>query len=158
VRKEQSLSTIDHRSLPQCDRLQRIAMNSHRYMGYPGLAVTLLVAACASIPPPNEQLAASRAAIESAEVAGANKTAPVELAQARDKLSAAQLAVNNRDNDVARRLAEEALVDAQLAQAKASTARSREGLEQTDNAVRNLREEANRPTAPRPVEPASPTR
>ena len=133
-------------------------MNSHRYMGYPGLAVTLLVAACASIPPPTEQLAASRAAIESAEVAGATKTAPVELAQARDKMSAAQVAVNNRDNERARRLAEEALVDAQLAQAKASTARSREGVEQADNALRMLREEANRPTAARPAEPVSPTR
>src|SRR5262245_8652393 len=132
-------------------------MNLHRYIGYPGLAVTLFVAACASIPPPNEQMAASRTAIESAEVAGANKTAPVEIAQAREKFTAAQLAANNGDNERARRFAEQALVDAQLAQAKASTAHSREGLEQAENAMRSLREETDRPTA-RPVERTNPTR
>jgi hypothetical protein len=134
-----------------------LPMNSHHYLRYAGLAVPLWLAACASVPPPTEQLAASRAAIESAEVAGANKTAPVEIAQAREKFTAAQLAVNKGENEHARRFAQEALVDAQLAQAKASTARSREGLEQADGALRSLREESSRPAA-RPAEPASPTR
>jgi Domain of unknown function (DUF4398) len=100
-------------------------MNLFRCIPYSGVAATLWLAACATPAPPNEQLAASRAAIGSAEVAGANKTAPLEVAQARDKLAAAQLAVNNRNIELARRLAEEALVDAQLAQTKASTARAR---------------------------------
>jgi hypothetical protein len=132
-------------------------MNLHHYIGYPGLAAALWLAACASVPPPTEQLAASRAAIESAELAGANRTAPVEIAHAREKLTAAQLAVNNGENERARRFAQESLVDAQLAQAKASSAHSREGLEQADRALRSLREEASRPIT-RPAEPASPTR
>ena len=133
---------------------------------YPGLAAAgLLLSACASVPPPTDQLAASRAAIESAEVAGAGKDAPADLTQARDKLTAAQLAVNAGENQRARRLAEEALVDAQLAQARASTTRSRAGLEQAEATLRALREEANRPTPPAgpaattpvpPTQPASP--
>lgn len=137
-------------------------MNPHRRFGYPVLAaVALFLAACATLPPPNEQLAASRAAIESAEQAGAAQAATLELSQAREKLTAAQLAASSNDTERARRLADEALVDAQLAQAKASTARAREGAAQADAATNALREEINRaaqPAAIGPITPASPTR
>jgi len=129
-------------------------MTPHRHLGYPGLAAAALVlAACATLPAPTEQLAASRTAIQSAEVAGADQSATVELSQARDKLAAAQTAVNAGDNDRARRLADQALVDAQLAQAKASTTRARESVVQAEAALRALRDEANRPAAPPAASP-----
>lgn len=136
-------------------------MNPHRSAAYLGAAaIVLSLAACATLPPPTEQLGAARAAIQSAEVNGADKSAPVELTQARERLTAAQLAVSKNDTESARRLADEALVDAQLAQAKASTMRSREGVAQAEASLRALREETNRPatTAPAPVMPAAPTR
>jgi len=52
----------------------------------------------------------------------------------------------------ARRLADESTVDAQLAQAKASNARARDGLTQADAALRSLRDELNRSA------PATPSR
>ena len=135
-------------------------MMSWTRLAYPGLAAAgLLLSACASVPPPTQQLAASRAAIESAEVAGAGKDAPADLGQARDKLTAAELAANSGENERARRLADEALVDAQLAQARAATARSRENLEQNEATLRALREEASRPAqppGPAPVTPPAP--
>jgi hypothetical protein len=134
-------------------------MNPHRSAAYIGAAaVVLSLAACATLPPPAEQLASARAAIQSAEVSGADKVAPVELTQARERLTAAQLAVSNNDMENARRLADEALVDAQLAQAKASTMRAREGVAQSEAAMRALREETNRPSQTAPVTPVAPTR
>ena len=103
-------------------------MSLPRRYGYPGaVGVALALAACATFPSVTEQLAASKAAIDSAEMAGAAKVAPQELSQAREKLMAAQSAATSNDVERARRLADEALVDAQLAQARTSTALSRDG-------------------------------
>jgi hypothetical protein len=127
-------------------------MTAHRF-AFPLLAaISISIAGCASVPPPNEQLASARAAIEAAEVAGAAQAAPVDLAQARDKLSAAQVAVTAKDMERARRLADQSAVDAQLAQAKASTARARDGVAQAEAAQRSLRDELNRSA------PATPSR
>ena len=83
-------------------------------------------------------------------MAGAAQSAPVELSSAREKLTYAQIAENDDDMDKARRLADEALADAQLAQAKATTAHSREGVTQAENALQALRDEVNRGTPPAP--------
>jgi outer membrane protein OmpA-like peptidoglycan-associated protein len=110
-------------------------MSLPRRYGYPGaVGLALALAACTTFTALNEQLAASKAAIESAQIAGAAKSAPQELAQAREKLTAAQLAATTTSEiGRARRLADEALADAQLAQAKASTARSRDAQTPTSN-------------------------
>jgi hypothetical protein len=126
------------------------SMSIHRYR-YPALvAAALLTAACASAPRPDSNLAATRAAVEAAELAGAAQSAPVELSAAREKLTYAQIAANDDDMDKARRLADEALADAQLAQAKAATAHSREGVAQAENALQALRDEVNRATPAAP--------
>ena len=108
-------------------------------------ALIFVLGACASVPRPTAEIAASRTAIESADVSGAGTTAAAELAQARDKYDRAQAALLAQDNRAARRYAEESAVDAQLAQAKASTARVRDGVAQSNEGVRVLREEVNRP-------------
>lgn len=131
-------------------------MNPLRRFAAPGaIGLACALAACATLPPPTEELAAARAAIKSAEVANAATSAPIELTQAREKLTAAQLAVRDDESVRARRLAEEAQVDAQLAQAKASTARTREGLSQAEAALRALREEANRASGPATAAPGT---
>jgi hypothetical protein len=112
-----------------------------------GLAA-LALTACASAPPPTDQLAVSRAAVDAAQRSGAGELAAVELAHARAKLERAQHAMNTNNYVEARRLADEAAVDAELAQARAATARALTAAAQVDQSIRALREEIERSQAP----------
>lgn len=87
------------------------------------LVFLAVLAACATEPPPTAELAAARAAVEQAGP-GADY-APKELAAAQTKLSAAQAALARGDNVRARRLAQEAEVDARLAWVLSENERSR---------------------------------
>jgi hypothetical protein len=84
----------------------------------------LALAACAaSSPPPDSDLAAARAAILQAEPA-AHRYAASELRVAQDKLARAEQAMARDDWREARRLAEEAEVDARYAWALAENERA----------------------------------
>jgi len=109
------------------------------------LAVLLLMllAACSSIPPPREQLAVGKAAVERASSTAAAE-APVELSKARDELERANLAMGRKDYLEARRLAEQAEADANLAEAKARTTRSAVALQEVRDGIRMLHEEMGR--------------
>jgi hypothetical protein len=111
----------------------------------------LALAACASTPPPTDQLAVSRAAVDAAQRAGAGELAAVDLAQARAKLERAQYAMNTNNYVEARRLADEAAVDAELAQARAATSRAHAAAAQVDQSIRALREEIERSQTPAPT-------
>ena len=89
------------------------------------LALLALLAACASEPPPTAELAAVRAAVEHAAPLVA-QYAPNELAAAQAKLKRAEGALARGDHVRARRLAEEAEVDARLAWALSENERSRQ--------------------------------
>lgn len=102
------------------------------------------LAGCASVPPPKEQLAVSKAAVENASTADSTEFAPVELRAAREKLSEAERAMADKDYARARRLAEEAEVDARLAQTKASSAKAEKAVAEAQEANRVLREELER--------------
>lgn len=80
----------------------------------------IALAACASTPPPPvASLEAARQAIANAEQARAVEHAPLELREARDKLAAANNAVDNENMLAAQQLAEESRVLAELAFARA---------------------------------------
>jgi Domain of unknown function (DUF4398) len=83
----------------------------------------LVVAACASVPPPLQEVAHAERAVQAAADADAGTLAPVELEKARGKLDAAKSALHEQQHLKARQLAEQALVDAELAEI---TARTRE--------------------------------
>jgi hypothetical protein len=85
-----------------------------------GLPVLVLLAttACSGTPAPIDTLAAADLAVRKAEVTAATD-AGLELRQARAKLDAAALAMQADQPEAARRLAEQALVDAQVAEARA---------------------------------------
>jgi Domain of unknown function (DUF4398) len=108
-----------------------------------GLAALMLLAACSSIPPPREQLAVSKAAVERASGPAAAES-PVELAMARDKLERANLAMGRKDYIDAGRLAEQAEADANLAEARARSMRSAAALQEVRDGIRMLREEMGR--------------
>jgi outer membrane PBP1 activator LpoA protein len=102
----------------------------------------ILLAACSSVPPPQEQLAAADLAVREAEEAEAGAHAAVPLRKAQDKLEQARAAVQAKEHLAARRLAEQALVDAQRAEAEASAAAAGATLEEMQRSLEDLRREA----------------
>jgi hypothetical protein len=84
------------------------------------------MAACATPPSPEADLAAARAALLQAEPFG-HRYAQAELRLAQSKLSRAEQALSRDDRREARRLAEEAQVDARYAWALAENERVRAG-------------------------------
>jgi hypothetical protein len=74
--------------------------------------------------------------------------APTELRIAQEKAQGAQRAMAAEEYDLARRLAEQAVVDAQLAQSRAEAAAAQKSTEEVRGTIDALQSEANRPTAP----------
>ena len=110
--------------------------------------VTLLMVALAGCmvqaPAPEKQVTLATQSIAQAESSGGVEFAPVELKSARDKLTQAKLAMNQEENLKAGRLAEEAMVDANLAEAKARSAKSQKVVAELKESIRVLREEMDR--------------
>lgn len=104
------------------------------------------LAACAAVPAPVEELAVAEAAVAHAAAAGAQELAPSELGMARDKLSRAKLMVNAQEPQQARRLAQQAQLDALVAEAKTESAKARRAADEVSAASRALREEMGRKT------------
>ena len=90
---------------------------------------------------PTAELATARSSITQAEAAGAGNLSPVELLAARDKLVKAQAAVTSEQFSQARRLAEEATVDAELAERKARAERARKAATELQRANTVLKQE-----------------
>lgn len=107
-------------------------------------ATAWLVGACASTPPPTEQVAVANAAVTHAVNAGAQEAAPGEMRTARDKLERAKQAMADKENDMALNLAQQAQVDAQLAEAKAHADKARKAAQAVQDGNSVLREEMNR--------------
>ncbi len=102
------------------------------------------IVACAATPLTAERLAIARQSIERAEVAEAADFAQMELSTARSKYVAAQAAADKRDAELAAMLAEQADVDAQLAEQTARARQSEKRAGQMDAEMRGLREESLR--------------
>jgi hypothetical protein len=111
----------------------------------PALAALVLLSSCASTPvPPTSDLQAAEQAIASAERARVADYASVELSVARDKLTAARGAVQEKNMTQAQRLAQEARADAELASAKAEVAKARVVNEQMQKGTDTLKQEMQR--------------
>lgn len=126
-------------------------MELQRLLG--GAAIALTVAACASGPIPNEKIALARQSVQRAEQAGATELAPVELTTARDKLQGAEKAAADHDARRADHLAEQANVDAQLAEATAQEHRSHKAEMELEASLQALRQEASQSEPPPPPAP-----
>ncbi|OIR05615.1 hypothetical protein GALL_123590 [mine drainage metagenome] len=122
--------------------------NSRSYQALRGIGVSLaaviLISACASVPPPIEQMAVSKAALNDANSAGANEFAPVQLKSAMDKMQGAEQAMAAKDYPLAKRLAEEAEVDAKLAGLTARSVKAQKAAEAIQEDSRVLRNEIDR--------------
>lgn len=102
------------------------------------------LAGCSSPPVPREQLAVGVSSVEAAQSAGAAELAPVELNKAREKLNMAVAAAREKQFVAARRLAEEADADAQVARTKANAERSRRAAEEVTAGIRTLQQQINK--------------
>jgi hypothetical protein len=110
-------------------------------------AAAIFMAGCASapsVPAPTEQMAVSRAAVNNASSAGGNEFAPIQLKSAMEKMDAAERAMGEKNYARAKLLAEEALVDAKLAEATARSAKAQKAAEALREDNRVLRKELDR--------------
>jgi len=122
-------------------------------------AIAFGFVACASTPMPVEKLAVAKTSIERAEQAQAAQFAQIELNSARNKYAAAQAAVDKKDAAVAARLADQADIDAQLAESTARAKQQEQLVTEMDAGLRDLRNESLRrdtsgtaaPQAPAPL-------
>ena len=100
-----------------------------------------VAAGCASVPPPREQIATARAKVRAAQNEQAAEHAPLELRQAQDALDQAESQLEKEQNLDARRNAELATVQAELALARTERARARAAVEELTRTVAALRDE-----------------
>lgn len=108
--------------------------------------LALALGGCASTPAPNEQMAVAEATVRHANTSSTSENATAELQIAIAKLTAARQAMTDKDYERARQLAEEAEVDAQVAELHAQSMSSRKAAQESQDAARVLREEINRKT------------
>lgn len=107
-------------------------------------AVAFGIVACASAPMPVEKLAVAQSSIARAEQAQAAQFAQVELTSARNKYAAAQAAADKNEAEVAARMADQADVDAQLAESTARAKQQEQLVVEMENSLRDLRNETLR--------------
>ena len=110
--------------------------------------MALSAAAYAGSSIPAEKIAVAKSALQRAEQSGAPEFAPVEMAAARDKLARAEKAAADRDAQPATQLAEQANVDARLAEATAQQQRSHKAATEFDASMQALSNESMRNTQP----------
>jgi len=118
---------------------------THRLRVAAGIALAMLLGACASPPqPPTAALQAAQQAIDTADRARIADQASPELHEAREKLAAAQAAVQESRMRSAERLALESRVDAELASATIDEAKSRAVNDEMIRSDAALRQEMQR--------------
>lgn len=105
-----------------------------------GTVLACMLGACATLPPPTNELADARQAVSRATDADADQYASEQIALARDGLSRAQVAMSDGRNDAARALAQASLADADLAIAMSTQAKTAAELALRQGEVRQLRE------------------
>ncbi|MCS5516610.1 DUF4398 domain-containing protein [Pseudomonas qingdaonensis] len=99
-----------------------VAKRTTNYLAASSLLMVL--AGCAGVPVPTEQVELTRNAVSRAVTADATQYAPAEMKAAQDKLYAVERALGERNLVAARTLAEQAEADANLAERKARAAKA----------------------------------
>lgn len=104
-----------------------------------GLVLAAL-AGCANDPAPNEQMRLTRQAVEQARAVGADAQT-VEMGKAEQKLARAEKNMGEEDYKRARQFAEQAELDARLAEAKLLNQKSQKQLDELNARVTRLRKQ-----------------
>jgi seryl-tRNA synthetase len=113
--------------------------------GLSGALMGALTGGCATeSAKPTEQLTKARSVIQLADKSNVQQYAPAELQRAHDELSSAERAQNDRQYEDARRLAEKAEVDADLATARANSAAAQHSAQEIRKSLDTLKQESAR--------------
>jgi hypothetical protein len=127
-----------------CDA-RRLAVHLKRVVGtvlvaLSAVIVALSVIGCSSHNPlVSAKLAQAERAVDEAQQAGAAVRAPVEFKNARDKLTAAQAAMEKGKHDRAIRSAEQAAIDAEYSRARAANQRVGAMADEMNQSLKTLR-------------------
>jgi hypothetical protein len=108
------------------------------------LGAALAVPGCAGTPPPVDDVSTAEMALNRALEAKAEEHSPLALRVAREKLDRAKQAMNDGEYEQARRLAEQAQVEAQLAEAQARSQVARQQAQEVQTTIDALRQEAGK--------------
>ncbi len=104
------------------------------------LLVLSMMLGCANDPAPTAQLRLAEQAVTQARSVGASEQTP-ELALAEKTLTAAVVAMKDRDYRAARLLAEKAELDARLAEARVLNEKSQQAVAELNRRIARLREQ-----------------
>lgn len=104
-------------------------------------SLLMVLAGCAGVPVPTEQVELTRNAVSRAVTADATQYAPAEMKAAQDKLYAVERALGERNLVAARTLAEQAEADANLAERKARAAKAQQQLRSAQQGIEVLKQE-----------------
>ena len=118
-----------------------------QWLSFSVLCGALGITGC-SAHPPEAAVAQADLALRQATESKAPIYAPSEFRAAQEKTLGAQRAMSEGEYDEARRLAEQAVIDAQLAQARANAADAQKNAQEVRSSTSALQSEANRPTTP----------
>lgn len=114
-----------------------------------GVVAVVTLAGCASQPPkPTAQLVRASTLVSQAEKEQAQRYAAADLQRARDELTGAQDAAADHADERARRLAENAAADANLASARAASGKARQSAQQVHRSLDTLKEQLQQSPAP----------
>ncbi len=117
----------------------RVSLRSWR-LGLLALGSAVLLAGCAGNPP-SEQMAVTESAVDAAVSNGGPEFAPVETKNAQDKLAQARIALNDKEYDQARNLAQQAEWDARVAERKSQAVKAQNAVKDAQQGVMELRQE-----------------
>lgn len=104
---------------------------------------TLLVACAGPGPKPDSELQSAESSIKQAEASDARRFQPVLLNEAKNKVADARALMDKEQYTEARRLLEQAGVDAQLAGARTETEKAQRAVAEINNNIDNLRQQLN---------------
>jgi hypothetical protein len=125
--------------------LRRILM-THEYRQF-NLFKSLLLLSTISLlggcggNPPVDRISAAEQSLNQANMSEGDRYAPLEMRLAQEKLGKAHDAMHDKDYERAAALADEAMINAKLASAKADSARSTAKLEELKKSIGSLRQE-----------------
>ena len=131
-------------------------MRSRKPAHWLALVGLVVLAGCASVPPPNEAMNLAQSQLQAARDAGAADYDPVDLGFAQDKFQQAQGAMAARKYAQAADLAAESRADADLARVKANLGAARAKIQSKMNANAELREQGAQAAAAAAAEFAKP--
>jgi phosphoglycerol transferase MdoB-like AlkP superfamily enzyme len=105
------------------------------------LGLAGMMSACASTHVAVPDTGQAESMVKQAQQAGAHQYAKVPLNNAEQKIKQAKAAINQKDNQKATRLTEEASVDAKLAMVTSRSKKARDAVKQLHKTIQALQQE-----------------